>query len=503
MGIGIFGENWGIGKVYKGLGYIINKMEDFSYNEINFDVQTSIDGSEIKAEVNVKNKRNMNEDGLTDRINRVMEENEVGLNKFCKINNNSNSIGMVVYMTNEEYSQNANENSNIHIKCWEYKEIIPKIIEEMIKRILDVDVDQIVVGHEHGTRNSKCHLQIAIKLKKVIRKVITPGEMTIMINGVKDELIFMQQKGKNSRKLMQYCMKDGDFVYLDMSKVIRPIYDSKGKLDPFATVVANKTIMSEDDAKEYLQRKSSRVYMTGYNNVSNAVSDIIEKELPEFEWIIPNHLNDFDVPSGNFRVKFMSIFMDWFNKNCLNNPDRKKALCLYSKDRGLGKTMFVRNLVNDKGYLLEYNNTFTMKKLTQNYKLLLLDDMRVMDARNMQTWLSLVASQSTTLRDCYLNQKFDLNLPCIITTNSMEMIMQFVHNPLFNTQVIVVEIDKYMGPPNTYRADLYKQQIYISTKTFDRMIVEEREHEKKEEYKKNVSKILFNVYKGAIDKDNK
>ena len=120
----------------------------------------------------------------------------------------------------------------------------------------------------------------------------------------------------------------------------------------------------------------------------------------------------------------------------------------------------------------------------------------------MQTWLSLVASQPTTLRDCYVNQKFDLKLPCIITTNSVDMVMQFVTNPLFNTQVIVVEIDKYMGPPGTYREELYKQNIFLGEKTRRELLKSELRKEEIANYRNDIGKILFNVYKKAQDDDD-
>ena len=103
------------------------------------------------------------------------------------------------------------------------------------------------------------------------------------------------------------------------------------------------------------------------------------------------------------------------------------------------------------------------------YRLLLLDDMKIISEANMAMWKSLVASEPTTLRGAWVNEEYNERLPCIITTNDIEMVRIFRDHKLFNTQVIILEITEYMGAPGTFREDLAKHEFYISDKTANRI----------------------------------
>ena len=137
----------------------------------------------------------------------------------------------------------------------------------------------------------------------------------------------------------------------------------------------------------------------------------------------------------------------------------------------MGKSYFARHLVSDPGYVLEFNNTFCWKENMNKgiYKLLLLDDMNIISTNNKAMWKSLVASEPTTLRGAWLNQPFNERLPCIITTNDIEMIKIFRDDPLFNTQVTIIEIPKYLGAPGTQREDLLKNEFILSYETSSRL----------------------------------
>ena len=63
------------------------------------------------------------------------------------------------------------------------------------------------------------------------------------------------------------------------------------------------------------------------------------------------------------------------------------------------------------------------------------------------------------------NEEFTERLPCIITTNDLEMVKIFRDDKLFNTQVFIIEITKYMGAPGTERLDLMKNEFILSDET--------------------------------------
>ena len=84
-------------------------------------------------------------------------------------------------------------------------------------------------------------------------------------------------------------------------------------------------------------------------------------------------------------------------------------------------------------------------------------------------WKSLVASEPTTLRGAWLNEEFKERLPCIITTNDIDMVKIFRDDKNFNTQVFIIEIQDYMGEPGTQRDDLTKNEFIISYETSEKL----------------------------------
>ena len=185
---------------------------------------------------------------------------------------------------------------------------------------------------------------------------------------------------------------------------------------------------------------------------------------------IPEYLKKLYLPDGS---SFYESFDKWYQMYCINGDklDRKKALCIYSAKRAMGKSYFVRHLVSHPDYVLEFNNTLCWKKNLNKgiHKLLLLDDMKIISENSKAMWKSLVASEPTTLRGAWLNEEFTERLPCIITTNDIEMVKLFRDDELFNTQVFIIEITQYMGAPGTQREDLMRSEFIISDETAERL----------------------------------
>lgn len=433
-----------------------------------------------------------------EQFDRLADKSEVSDNKYHQIKNCSRSIGMVIFMDETYYGKTKEENLKIHFPEVDPPKIYPEFIKLIIEGNLKVNVLQVIVGHEHGTEGGRCHLQICINFESLLYKTFYPGKILFYKNGKKiGKFIYMQQLGRNSKALANYCKKEKHFCMLHEELKIKEKVDKNKDVDGFATIIENKDKITREEAHEYLQKKMPREYFLNYGNITKAINDLIEEPLPEFRWILPTHLDDFDVPFGNMRVNFMKIFMEWFEENCrIENPEKRKvALCLYSEKKGLGKTCFVRSLVPDRRYILEYNNTFTDIINKKQVKLLLLDDMKDIDEKNEQLWVSLVAGQRTTIRAPWVNKVYELGLPCIICTNSKKMVNRFVKDRLFYNGVITIEIDKYMGPPGTYNESLYKRKAFLSEKTNNSLLEMEKEIEENERINTNISKVLFKTYK--------
>lgn len=102
------------------------------------------------------------------------------------------------------------------------------------------------------------------------------------------------------------------------------------------------------------------------------IQDIIDEE--PFEWSFPEHLKQ--SRNNNHVVTAQdTILYEWYKNECLPEKPRRRALVLYSKDRGVGKTTFAKSLlgIDDKGELLNpkriiyCRNTITAADLENQY----------------------------------------------------------------------------------------------------------------------------------------
>ena len=399
-------------------------------------------------------------------LNQLKEKNEISDNIAIPTNLNTKSIGIVMYGSSDLYEDDTELNKDIHIPHAEAPSILAPVIKKIFELLYKSEINELIMGHEHGEDNKKCHLQIIITFPKNIRKILTVGYMVITWEDNKVKLIYMQQKAKNPYALKNYCQKDRDATIVKKdNSYSKKLNKSDISGSPFAFIVDNKDKLTYAEAMDIIAHKNPKSYFTSFNQIKNAVSSLITPVPPvPFEWLpVPEYLKHYTLPNY---LSFYDTFNEWYQKYCINgeNLPRKKALCLYSEKRALGKSYFVRHLVPHPDYILEFNNTFTQKGNINSpiHKLLLLDDMGEIDANNITMWKSLVASEPTTLRSAWLNEYFDRRLPCIITTNNSKMIELFYKSSYFNTQVVLIEIKEYMGEPGTQREDLTKYEFIIS-----------------------------------------
>ena len=424
--------------------------------------------------VNDKEKKDDKKDDKDDAIIKNLENNEaneVSENKYVPLKNNKcQSIGVVMYLQKNEYKENNEENKLIHIRDAASPSFLALVIKKIFEELYQTKIKNLIMGHEHGEKNSKCHLQIIINFDKPFRKIMKPGAMKLKYDNQYTCLIFMQQKTRNSHALRNYCLKERDATIVKDDEFTK--YEPKEDDNPFIYIRDNYNKITIDEAREKLLQTDPEAYFRNCNNFESAIRKIVvdEPKVP-FKWMpIPEYLKDYILANGE---NFYDVFNTWYQKYCINgeNIERKKALCLYSKNRSMGKSYFVRHLVSDPAYILEFNNTFCWKKNMNKgiYKLLLLDDMGSITTTNKAIWKSLVASEPTVLRGAWLNEPFNERLPCIITTNDIEMIKLFRDSKLFNTQVAIIEITKYMGTPGTQREDLMHKDFIITYDTAEKL----------------------------------
>lgn len=445
------------------------EKEEIKDNYVKKVINLNIDDVDITVELFNK-KDNEKNDIVIKMLDKNAEANDISDNKYIEMKNNkSKSIGVVMYLEDKEYSKSNEDNMNIHIPEANSPSFLAKILKFIFENIYDINIIELIMGHEHGDKNNKCHLQIIIIFEKLFRKIMKPGALKIKYNNKIIKLLYMQQKTKNVYALKNYCKKERDATIVKNNEIHKFNLEEE---NPFDYIKNNYDKITIEEGRNKILEYDAEMYFKNSNNIENALKKVIVKEPPvPFQWMpIPDYLKNYILADGS---NFYDTFNKWFQTYCINgeNLERKKALCLYSRNRSMGKSYFVRHLVSHEDYILEFNNTLCWKKNINKgiYKLLLLDDMNIINNNNKSMWKSLVASEPTTLRGAWLNEEYNERLPCIITTNDIEMIKIFRDDKLFNTQVFIIEINKYMGAPGTQREDLMKNEFIISYETAEEL----------------------------------
>jgi hypothetical protein len=419
------------------------------------------------------------------------EDNEVGLVVRKLQKRATKSFGIVIYGTKSIYANNKEIDINNHIWCNNDKKLFLKSVIDFLKYLflqeMSLDVEQITLGHEHGTENGKCHFQIVLQLKDICQKLIKPCETTIM--GI--NMLMMCQVARKTNALTSYCKKDGDFYFMDELKAIRFVYkvDKKGektnKVDAFATVVQNPE-MSKENKMDLLLTHEPRTALTMYKNLEYAVNKLEIPPQPEFKWRFPEWLR-------NSKKEYENKIEEWFIKHCEpENMDRRRGLFLLGY-RGSGKTRFAKYLVGqDSGddncenacFWVSFRDQFNKENLAnKDPKLVILDDMKY-DKEAKETWKALAVGQQVNVSGKYQNFFWDKKIPCIVATNNRFLYKQFLDDPEFKTSFYFVEIPPgaYLGRPGTQIDD--KDEV-IACHTLKMEEDFQRFKEEKEDFKRS------------------
>lgn len=382
------------------------------------------------------------------------------------------AFGCVLYMDDNEYKEDKELNAGIHFPFLNEPNFDVQTAHKLYLALLQsifivfykgIPIKDVVIGHEHGSINKKCHLQCVVKLNGRTQKVLSPHQLVLKykIDGVDHQKVFLfmaakanDLKGKN---LEYYCKKDGDWFTASTSDIpFVQKFNSKGEatgINVYATLEA--------------MRKAGHF-------TSEEASELVATYAPQdwYKWranILPNILNDFSDSAEPFQwVPNERVFgmypkiKEWFYRYCAgeNVPDRKKALLLYSEKRAMGKSYFARGLVNNAAYVQEFHNNFVVPTCKEPH-IIIIDDFRAPDEAqgysNWETFKKAISSELTQIRDCKVNvslsKAFD-GVPCIICTNKIKFLKSMLNSTEFNTQIIPVVIDQYLGPEGTQREDL-------------------------------------------------
>lgn len=389
--------------------------------------------------------------------------------------NATKAFGCVLYLDKQYYKEDPEANQAIHFPFLaqsDENEEVTQMGHQLYLQLLQsiffvfypsIPIKDVVIGHEHGTKKKKCHLQCVIKLLGRTQKVLAPHriQLSYEINGEiqKLNILFMAAVAKdlNGTQLDVYCRKEGDWFSASISDI--PLvhkYNSKGEVtgvNVYATLEKMRQMghfTSEEASSLVAQYAPQDWYKWRSNILPNIQSDFADSAEP-FKW----------VPNERVFQLYPKI-KDWFYRYCAGEevPDRKKALLLYSETRAMGKSYFARGLCNNPAYVQEFHNNFVVPTCKEPH-LIIIDDFRAPDEAqgysNWETFKKAISSELTQIRDCKVNVSLPNaynGVPCIICTNKIKFLKSMLNSTEFNTQIIPVVIDQYLGPEGTQRKDL-------------------------------------------------
>ena len=382
------------------------------------------------------------------------------------------SIGIVAYGTNSIY-KSVFENTDIHIPIGRRQ--AGEAITQWF-RARGKEVDQILIGHEHGDHLNKCHYQCILTFKEKVRIWVTPFQSH------DGQVLYMFQETRDPKALEHYCKKGNDWL---IHKEPTQEQEAESTNQPFHLPRAGKRSRqlplpeeSSSDLNEYfgeeprkkpprpnpyqmnlqsgplsreemlsnIKKLDPRGYHLSHSNILKAVERECSSDLPPFEWRWPSHADT--LPNQSEIQPIKQWFQEWCTPEAL---PRRQALVLYGAVN-LGKTTFCQSLVPHKDYSVVFSNSFTLTALRRDPRLLILDDMQYPHPSNAESWKQLLSGQPTALRDAYLNVEWPHRVPCILLTNNLAILQRLLSDPAFAGRVFAVEVTSYLGPPGTQPA---------------------------------------------------
>lgn len=449
------------------------------------------------------------------------DDNTTGLSIRKTERKKAKALGIVIYGESKMYDTfSTEENMTRHIwvhgsdyvyeKNW-FMDQVKTVLWALFIHDYGRNVQQIIVGHEHGEKTGKCHLQIIVSLYNEIDTKCPPGNFKLFQKPSADsafgkfeeplKLLYLTQRAVNSRALSNYCKKDGDFSFFYPDKAIKIVrkLNSKGEelktVNPWATIMANPDLSLEDKL-DLVKTHAPRDACTNMKNIEYSLNSFTTLKIPECEFRFPEHL--MENPA-------VDLIREWYFDYCLPQNIRRKALFILG-ERGCGKTEFAKSLVNHEAYYVIFSGCFNADSLKGKIpKLVILDDMTHYDDKNKEAWKHLCVGQTTNIRDCYQNIHWPYQVPCIILSNDEKMFKNMILDKEFGTQICYIDFEEgmYIGPPGTQPAKIKKMEQQLTKRM--KIAVMEKMHQREafiEKAKNNPDNIEYLNKKTYRNKDN-
>ena len=386
----------------------------------------------------------------------------------------SKSFGIVMHMEKDSEEE--------HIPLTKKEAMLCLLNEFYNLGVKNNEVEEYVIGHEHGEKNNGCHYQIYIKFTYQVRKCIKPSKF--VKNNI--TILYMAQKTKTPAKLRNYCKKDHDYIEEFPCKSIKDILKENNLIeesmdidDPYDYLFKTENLNEKQIINVFKNcdiTEFKKNFLIHSKNILETYNSFIKKDdsIPEFSWKFPKHILEYLEDNSKLladkKIQAYSKIYEWFLNYCEPEGEfRRKSLFLFSISGGLGKSFFARSLVPEislcnSPYYVYCRGTldaaeFSSKKETA--RLVILDDVNYID-KDMEIWKALTVSEPTNIRTPYHNINWNKSLPCILLSNNIKTLKYWTETPDLQTRCIFVGIDFYIGPPGTDNEVYHEVNSYFT-----------------------------------------
>lgn len=354
---------------------------------------------------------------------------------------NSKSFSFVLYAKRTFYSDNLNFFGDLQSICLPINpEKFLEQIRDFIYKLLGVKIRKIAMDHHHGSLSQRCSFVVVCFLELNLRKTL------------ENFIIREDETGLNLTAFFVRASHSSSFGYFTEKSSVYLWKEILG--DGYKGI---REEMSIDELQSHFMKHNPRDFLLNAERIiSNYTNFIQHIDLPEFEWRWPKHFDEAPLKDKSY----IKLIKEWFDRYCLpEDNERKKSLVLYSNKRAMGKTMFAQNLVSSEDYYIYNKGTFDALqfKIKKHAKLVIIDDIDYSPV-HQQMWKALSASQPVNIRTPYFNDYYGKTLPVIICTNSFKDVKKWKNDPLFSTQMYLINIQDYLGPENTYPSYLFEKK---------------------------------------------
>ena len=398
---------------------------------------------------------------------------------------NAKSLGVVIYMDKSKYTGNPDEDAHIHFP---YSNKVFGLV--VLKWFESLSPNQrpkeLIINHEHGDINKKCHKQVYLKFNSKLHCNVRPSYFDL--DG--QRYLCMAQAASSDVKLKQYCMKKDkvskerffafDFSaqmdlkeYIDLVKEdgLNELNEAQMKMKD--EILSKILEVEQLDDKTYFQLYEE----AGYHAKEVMIRDrdkIIEfrkaydnmkKEVKHYTWHFPQYALEYIETHDDFLSKVYNRCHLWFNKYCVNNnPDdhslgtRKKALLIYGL-RHKGKTTFIKSFIEDLNtdvsqspaivYCRQNIAARNFMEKENTAQLLILDDVHFI-GKQKEMVKALMVGESVNIESKHVdNYIWKKSLPCVILTNNAYVYDYLNRSEEFKTELYPIAISSYLGPEGT------------------------------------------------------